>query len=98
MGGNRGFFFGMPNGNYREFSGINLRAEPLCPNSERQKRLWYASPHNEVQSMSDHQDLDQQSVAGLRDVARMLLDGIEEVDDREQKRRLARRAFAVLQG
>jgi hypothetical protein len=27
----------------------------------------------------------------------MLLDGIEEVDDREQKRRLARQAFAVLQ-
>jgi hypothetical protein len=27
----------------------------------------------------------------------VLLDGIEEVDDREQKRRLARRAFAVLQ-
>ncbi len=47
--------------------------------------------------MSDHQDLDQQSAAGLRDVARMLLDGIEEVDDREQKRRLARQAFAVLQ-
>ena len=47
--------------------------------------------------MSDHQDLDQQSAAGLRDVARMLLDGIEEVDDREQKRRLARHAFAVLQ-
>jgi hypothetical protein len=47
--------------------------------------------------MSDHQDVDQQSAAGLRDVARMLLDGIEEVDDREQKRRLARHAFAVLQ-
>ena len=47
--------------------------------------------------MSDHQDLDQQSAAGLRDVARLLLDGIEEVDDREQKRRLARQAFAVLQ-
>ena len=47
--------------------------------------------------MSDHQDLDQQSAAGLRDAARMLLDGIEEVDDREQKRRLARQAFAVLQ-
>ena len=47
--------------------------------------------------MSDHQDLDQQSAAGLRDVARLLLDGIEEVGDREQKRRLARQAFAVLQ-
>jgi len=46
--------------------------------------------------MSDHQDLDQQSAAGLRDVARLLLDGIEEVGDREQKRRLARQAFAVL--
>jgi len=47
--------------------------------------------------MSDHQDLEQQSAAGLRDAARMFLDGIEEVDDREQKRRLARQAFAVLQ-
>ena len=47
--------------------------------------------------MSDHQDLDQQSAAGLRDAARLLLDGIEEVDDREQKRMLARQAFAVLQ-
>ena len=47
--------------------------------------------------MSDHQDLDQQSAPGLRDAARMLLDGIEEVDDREQKRRLARQAFALLQ-
>ena len=33
--------------NIGEFSGINLRAEPLCHNSERQKRLWYASPHND---------------------------------------------------
>jgi len=47
--------------------------------------------------MSDHQDLDQQSAAGLRTAARMLLDGIEEVNDREQKRTLARHAFAVLQ-
>ena len=29
--------------NIGEFSGINLRAEPLCLN-QRQKRLWYASP------------------------------------------------------
>ena len=47
--------------------------------------------------MSDQQDLDQRSATGLRDMARMLLDGIEKVDDREQKRKLARQAFAVLQ-
>ena len=33
--------------NIGEFPGINLRVEPLCLNSERQKRLWYASPHND---------------------------------------------------
>ena len=33
--------------NIGEFSGINLRAEPLCLHSEWQKRLWFASPHND---------------------------------------------------
>jgi len=47
--------------------------------------------------MSDQQDLDQRSATGLRDMARMLLNGVEKVDDREQKRKLARQAFAALQ-
>ena len=47
--------------------------------------------------MSNHQELHRQSAAGLRDVACVFLNRAEKVDNRELKRKLARRAYALVQ-